>query len=130
MKHPHKSRKTCFTLVCQIATKLYSLFGEDDISLLPFSASKDFPCLVSSALAAHGHLLPLTQLNSFPPSLLSHLNHGNDSMWGLSVRGCSQILSAKMGGPDPHSPLRQPLSAFPQPPLPPMSAIISIFPLR
>ena len=41
----------------------------------------------------------------------------------LKLWGCSQIMSSKNGGPDPPSPLGQPLSAFPQPPLPPSSAV-------
>ena len=43
------------------------------------------------------------------------------------IRGCSQIMSAKNGGFRPPSTLCPPLSAFPQPPLPPLSAIVSIW---
>ena len=35
----------------------------------------------------------------------------------------TNYVSQKWGGPGPPSPLRQPLSAFPKPPLPPVSAV-------
>ena len=51
--------------------------------------------------------------------------------WGQAIRDrglFTNYVSQKWGVQTPHSPLRQPLSAFSQPPLPPSSAIVSISP--
>ena len=51
------------------------------------------------------------------------------SSYSLGVRGCSQIMSVKIGGGvQTPLPLCQQLSAFRQPPLPPLSAVVSISP--